>query len=86
MKIRIDRQILADRVSLRDHIAMKRGDLESIVNVLGNFVVGDNGTLLPHDEGKEKVLDLTPNQLAEVMQAYQASAESAIVPPTKPVV
>jgi hypothetical protein len=82
IKLHIDRKRMGDLVTLDQYLAMRNDDVDVMAEVLSLFVVGEDGAILPQDEGRKKLGKLTLNEYRLVHDAFWHGAEDAVVPPT----
>ena len=80
IEIRVDQQRLGDLVTVDEFIAVMEGDIKSIRDVLGRFVVNVDGGYLDPEEGKRTIGKLSINQLKEAAINFTQKANEAAVP------
>ena len=79
--IRINQTDIKKTIKLRQILAVQSGDIGETINILGSFVVGENGELLTREQGKEMILDLTIEELEMATKSLYAAVSNAAIPP-----
>jgi hypothetical protein len=81
IEIRVDQNRLGELVTVDEFIALQDGEIRAIRDVLGRFVVGEDGEYLDTEEGVRAIGGLTINQLKETAEGFTRKAQGAAVPP-----
>ena len=72
---------MSSLVTVDEYLALVDGDVKTMVDVLSNFVVKDNGVYLDKEEGRKLIGTLTIDELQEAIGEFTGKAEDAAVPP-----
>jgi len=80
--IKIDKERLSKMVTVDEYLSMLDGDVRSMVNVLSNAVIGEDGDYLDQKEGRKIIGKLTLDEMKDAVGAFTDSAEGIAVPPS----
>lgn len=80
VEIRVDAKRLEEHVTVDEFIGLQEGNIRSIRDVLGRFVIDDDGQYVDPEAGKAIIGQLTIKQLVEYGGQFAQQAESAVVP------
>lgn len=81
INIEIDRKTLGDQVTVDEFILLEEGDLRTIRNILGKFIVDDNGVKVSEADGAKIVGKLSLNQLQQAAQDFITAARDSAATP-----
>ena len=81
VKLKIDQVDIKRNVSLRELLKAQSGDMGAIVDILGRFVIDEDGQKMTPEQGREVVLDMTIEQIEQATKALYGGVMDAAVPP-----
>ncbi len=79
IKVKMGREEMR-RLTLRQLLAAQTGEMEAMLSILSHFVY-DDGVLLDPVKGRDVLLDLTLEELEEVMGTLKNAITDGAVPP-----
>lgn len=82
IQIKVDRDRMSRLLTVDDYLGLLDQDVRTMVRVLSNYVLDDNGQYLPQDKGRKEIGKLTLEELGEAVSAFSELAEGAAVPPS----
>lgn len=82
IQIKVDRDRMAALLTVDDYLALMEGDVKTMVRVLSNYVVDDNGHYMPQAQGRKEIGKLTLDELNKAVGTFSELAEGAAVPPS----
>ena len=83
INLHVDPELMGERITVDDYLGLQEGDLSASVEVLSKFVMGEDGELLPYDEGRRLVGQIPINDLPDVIDEFTKSLKDAASPPEK---
>jgi hypothetical protein len=82
INIKVDSERMSSLVTIDEYLALLDGDVKAMVNVLSQFVLGDNGSYLDKVAGRKIIGKLTLDEMKEAIGAFTERAENIAVPPS----
>lgn len=82
INIKVDSDHMSKSVTIDEYLALLDGDVRTMVNVLSQFIVGEDGNYLSKETGRKIVGKLTLSEMMEAISAFTEKAETIAVPPS----
>lgn len=80
IELNVTRQLLEDKITVGQIIAVQEGDIRAIRDMIAQFIVDDEGNHYPDEAAQEKVNDYTLGELNQVAENLMSVMEDAAVP------